>query len=69
MTGECSAGIVLTLVLRAQGHGRVGMSMERTFRLKIYREFVKAADFLWCPGERNPNLNQWPCLKPGTFGK
>lgn len=65
--GECDAWVVLPLGLRAQGHGRVGMSVETTVRQKMEGEVVTAAAFLWCPEEKSPTAtqNRGPCLKPG----
>lgn len=65
--GECGAWLVLPLGLRAQGYGRVGMSVETTFRQKMEGESVAAAAFLWCPEEKPPTeiQNRGPCLKPG----
>lgn len=64
--GECGAWLVLPLGLRVQGHGRVGMSVETTFKQKMGREFVTAATFLRCPEEMSPTAiqNRGPCLKP-----
>lgn len=64
MMGECGAWVVLPLGLRAQGHGRVGMSVETTFRHKIEGGFVTAAAV---PRGKVSHCNskQGPCLKPG----
>lgn len=70
MTGECSAGIASTLVLRAQAHGRIRMSVEG-IQAENTERILTAAAFLWCPEERNPTTIQTrgPCLKPGALGK
>lgn len=51
--GECGAWVVLPLGLRGQGHGRIGMPVETTFRQKMEGDFVTAAAFLWCPEEKS----------------